>query len=143
MGEFKAERGRAIIEGALTFAGKKAKVATVGWCFGGGWSLQSALIAGKQAKACIIYYGMPEKDKERLKTLKAPVLGIFASQEKWISPEVVSQFEKDMKEVGKAVTIKNFDAEHAFANPSNPKYNKEYADQAYTMSIAFIKGKLR
>ncbi|MCL5459668.1 dienelactone hydrolase family protein, partial [Loigolactobacillus coryniformis] len=49
MGEFKQDRGDAIVKGALTYAGKNAKVATVGWCFGGGQSMQATLAAGKQA----------------------------------------------------------------------------------------------
>jgi carboxymethylenebutenolidase len=143
MQAMKYERGKAIVEGALKFAGKKAKIATVGWCFGGGWSLQSSLIASQQAKACVMYYGLPEKDKEKLKALNAEVLGIFASKEQWISPEIVSQFEATMKEINKPITIKNYDAEHAFANPSNPNFNKTYADEAYSMSLNFIKEKLK
>lgn len=143
MQSVKIERAKAIIEGAIKYAGKKAKFGTVGWCFGGGWSLQSALLAGDKAKACIIYYGMPEKDKEKLKTLKAPVLGIFASQEQWISPAIVSEFENNMKELGKNITLKNYDAEHAFANPSNPKYNKEFAEDAYKNSLEFLKNNLK
>ncbi|TAE69474.1 MAG: dienelactone hydrolase family protein [Bacteroidetes bacterium] len=141
MGENKAERSKAILEGFFAYTGKKAKIATIGWCFGGGWSLQASLLAQKQAVGCIIYYGMPEKDKEKLKNLKAEVLGIFASQEKWINTKVVNQFEMDLKELKKKNTIKSFDAEHAFANPSNPKYNKEFAEQAYQMSLNFLKKK--
>jgi carboxymethylenebutenolidase len=137
------ERGKAIVQGARDYAGTKAKIGTVGWCFGGGWSLQSALLLGKQAKGCVIYYGMPEKDKEKLKTLQAEVLGIFASQEKWITTDIVNEFEKNMKEAGKPVTIKNFEADHAFANPSNPRYSADYAKQAYDLSLAFLKKKLK
>lgn len=67
MQEFKQERGDMIIKGALDHMGKKAKVGTVGWCFGGGQSLLTALAAGNQASACVIYYGMPTEDVERLK----------------------------------------------------------------------------
>jgi carboxymethylenebutenolidase len=137
------ERGKVIVEGARDYAGKKAKIATIGWCFGGGWSLQATLLLGKQAKGCIMYYGMPEKDKTRLKALKTEVLGIFARQEKWITNEIVDTFEKDMKEAGKAVTIKKFEADHAFANPSNPRYNAAFAQEAYSLSLAFLKKKLK
>ena len=142
MKAFKTERGKTIILGAKTYMGKNAKISTVGWCFGGAWALQTALILGKQVKGCVMYYGMPEKDKDRLKGLKAEVLGIFGSQDKWITGEVVQGFEGTLKELGKKYTIKSFDADHAFANPSNPKYNEKYANEAYTMSLAFIKGKI-
>ena len=42
------ERAKAIINGAIKYVGAKANVATIGWCFGGGWSLQTALLANKQ-----------------------------------------------------------------------------------------------
>ena len=81
MQEFKQERGDAIVKGALTFAGPKAKVGTVGWCFGGGESLLASLMAGKQGAACVVYYGMPVEDVAKLRTLNCDVLGIFAGQE--------------------------------------------------------------
>ncbi len=132
-------RLEAIIKGAMNFAGKGAKFSTVGWCFGGGWSLNAALLAGKKAKACVMYYGMPTKDIEKLKTLKTPVLGIFGSEDKWINPEVVADFEKNMQTAGKSLDVLMYEADHAFANPSNPRYKQEYANEAYQKSLAFIK----
>ncbi len=143
MGEAKPERLDAITKGAIDYAGKSAKIATVGWCFGGARSLQAALSAGKQAVGCVMFYGMPEKDVNRLKTLNTDVLGLFASKEQWISPAVVAQFEKDMQAAGKKVTVKSYDAEHAFANPSNPQYDKEKAEDAYMMAITYLKGKFK
>ena len=70
-----------IVNGAIKFAGPKAKIATIGWCFGGGWSLQTAILAGKQSVACVLYYGMPETDIAKLKTLNSDVLGIFANKD--------------------------------------------------------------
>lgn len=136
------ERLKSIVQGALAYAGKKARVATVGWCFGGAQSLQAALTAGKQAAACVMFYGMPEKDVTRLKSLRCDVLGIFAGREQWISPQVVAQFQQDMAAAGKKVEIKSYDAEHAFANPSNPRYDAEAAADAYTRAITYLKGRL-
>jgi carboxymethylenebutenolidase len=143
MGSFNPARGEAIIKGAIGFAGKDARIGTVGWCFGGGLSLQASLIAGKQAAACVIYYGMPEKDVNRLKSLQTDVLGIFATKEQWISPQVVKDFEANMKAAGKKLTVKNYDAEHAFANPSNPLFDKEATADAYGHALAFFKARLK
>ncbi len=137
------KRLQSIIKGALAYAGPKAKIATVGWCFGGGLSLQSAILEGKQAVGCVMYYGMPEKDVEKLKTLKCDVLGLFAGREQWISKAVVEQFEKDMATAGKTVKVKSFDAEHAFANPSNPKFDREASEEAYSLAITYLKEKLK
>jgi dienelactone hydrolase len=120
-----------------------AMLASIGWCFGGGWSLQEALLGGKQTVGCVMYYGMPEKDVARLKTLNSDVLGIFASQDKWISPEVVARFKKDMAAAGKSLTVESYDADHAFANPSNPKYKKADAAQAHAHALAYLRGRFK
>lgn len=143
MGEVKTERAVAILKGAQMYAGPKAQFASIGWCFGGGWSLQEALLGGKQTVGCVMYYGMPEKDVAKLKTLNTDVLGIFANQDKWINTEVVNQFKKDMATAGKKVTIESYDADHAFANPSNPKFNKEYATKAHAQALAYLRSKFK
>ena len=143
VGEVNEERARTIIKAVNEYVGKEAKIATLGWCFGGGWSMQSALLLEKQAVGCVIYYGMPEKDVKKLKTLNCDVLGIFATQDGYINPAVVSQFQKSMKEAKKKLTVKNYDAVHAFANPSNPKYDKEKSADAHTLTSEFLRSKFK
>jgi len=143
MQSVKTERAEAIIKGAITYVGNKANIATIGWCFGGGWSMQTALIAGKQAKACVMYYGMPEEKVEKIKTLNSPVLFVWPEQDKWINKEMVTKFEVNMKEAKKSLVVKNYNADHAFANPSNPKYSKEFADDAFKNATEFIKKNLK
>ena len=143
MGMVKTERAGAIIKGALAYVGTKANITTVGWCFGGGWSLQTALLSGKQAKACVMYYGAPEENIDKLRTLNAPVMLMWPTQDKWITKEVVTKFETNMKVAKKTLTVKSYDADHAFANPSNPKYNKPFADDAFTNASAFVKENLK
>jgi carboxymethylenebutenolidase len=143
MSEFKQDRGNAIIKGALNFAGKNARIGTIGWCFGGGQSLQAALLAGKQAVACVMYYGMPEENVERLKTLNCDVLNIWPTQDQWINKEVMDRFKSNMEAAGKKLTIKAYDADHAFANPSNPKYNASYTADAFTHSVKFFRERFK
>lgn len=137
------DRAQSIIKGVLNMVGSKAKIATIGWCFGGGWSMQSTLASAKQSKACVMYYGMPEEKMERIKTLNAPVLFVWPTKDQWINKEVVSKFEMNMKEAKKSLQVLSYDADHAFANPSNPKYSKEFADDAFTKATAFIKDHLK
>jgi carboxymethylenebutenolidase len=132
-----------IIKGAIAYAGPQAKIATVGWCFGGGLSLKASILAGSQAAACVMYYGMPVKDVDQLKTLNTDVLGLFAGKEQWISPKVVAEFEANMKLAGKGIQTKIFDAEHAFANPSNPAYDKAATEEAWNMAINYFKARLK
>lgn len=143
MGEFKQDRGNAIVRGAIAYVGKDAKIGTVGWCFGGGQSLQAALVANKQAAACVMYYGMPEENVNRLKTLNCDVLNIWPTQDQWINKAVMDKFEANMKAAGKNLTIKSYDADHAFANPSNPKHHKEFTVDANQATVEFFKAKLK
>jgi len=145
MSEFKADRGLSIVKGALGYAGSNAKIGTVGWCFGGGWSLQAALAAGKQAAACVMYYGMPEENVEKLKALNCDVLNIFAAKDKWINQDVVTRFETNMKTAGKKVVVKKYEADHGFANPSNPMgaFDETAAKDAYKNTVEFFKVRLK
>lgn len=139
MQQVSQERAKQIIEGAYNFAGNNAEVATLGWCFGGGWALQAGIIGkDENLSGVVMYYGMPEKDPQRLANLGAPVLGIFAKQDGHITPEVVDNFKANMLRADQQLDVHMFDAAHAFANPSNPKYDKEAAQEAYELTIAFL-----
>lgn len=145
MQQFKQERGDMIVKGALDYVGENAKVGTVGWCFGGGQSLLASLAAGKRAAACVVYYGLPVEDVEQLKKLNTDVLGIFATQDKWITPEIVSKFEENMKAAGKKLIVKNYDADHGFANPSNPigHFDESAYNGSYKATLEFFKARLK
>jgi carboxymethylenebutenolidase len=131
-----------IVNGALGYAGKKAKIASIGWCFGGGWSLKSAILSKKQAVGSVMYYGMPVQDVEKLKSLNCEVLGLFATEE-WISKQIIEEFAVNMKTANKILNYKIFEAEHAFANPSNPKFDEKAATEANAMAVKFLKEKFK
>ena len=143
MKEVKEPRIENIIKGAIAYSGKKSKIVSVGWCFGGGWSLRSALLEQKHAIGCVMYYGMPVKEVEKLKTLNCDVTGFFAGKEKWINKDVIAEFDKNMTTAGKKLTYKFYDADHAFANPSNPIYDKDADADAHTKSVAYMKEKFK
>jgi carboxymethylenebutenolidase len=134
-------RLESIVKGGMKYAGKRAKIANVGWCFGGAWSLKSALLAEKQTVGSVMYYGMPVKDVEKLKTLNSDVLGLFAT-EQYISKEIIEAFAANMKTAGKTLTYKIFDGVHGFANPSNPKYDEAASKEAYGMALEYLKKRL-
>lgn len=141
-GADKARLG-AIMKGAIAYAGPKAEIASVGWCFGGSLSLQSAMLEGKQAKGCVMYYGFPEQDVEKLKALDTDVLGIFGNKDKAIGPQVVDTFEANMKKAGEKIEVVRYEADHGFANPSNPVYDKTAAADAYKRSLSYLKDRLK
>lgn len=136
------DRALSIISGAIDFAGKDAKIGTIGWCFGGGWSLQASIMLAKQGSACVMYYGIIENSPETFKELNAPVLGIFAEKDGWVNPEVYGNLEKNIKAAGKKITVKSFNADHAFANPSNAKFDEAATKEAKDLTINFFKENL-
>lgn len=136
------ERAFDIISGAIDYVGKHAEVGTLGWCFGGGWSLQASIMLGKQGKACVMYYGIIENTPETFKNLDAPVLGIFATKDAWVNPKVVANLGKNLKAAGKKIIVKSFDADHAFANPSNSSFNERATNEANELTIKFFKENL-
>lgn len=130
------------IRAALDFATsdsriKATKRASIGWCFGGRWSLEAA-IANADLDGAIIYYGKPETDPARLSTVKARVLGIFGLRDQGIPMADVEAMEAGLAQAKVDVKIHKYDAEHAFANPSNPKYDQENAADAWAKVIAFL-----
>jgi carboxymethylenebutenolidase len=136
-----ADMGRmtAIMQGAIKYAGSKASIYSVGWCFGGMWSLQTAILAGPQAKGSVMYYGRPESNMEKLKSIQCDIIGFFGNFDQSPSPTMVNDFEKNMKEAGKNLSVNRYQAGHGFANPSNPSYNAAAKEDSYAKAIAFLK----
>ena len=134
-----ADRIKQIFDGAVKFAGENSEFGTIGWCFGGGWSLQMSIWLEDKGKACVMYYGIIENSPETFATLNAPVLGIFAKNDGWVNSEVYGKLEKNINAAGKKITIKEYDAEHAFANPSNQYFDEEAAQDAKNHVLNFFK----
>lgn len=144
MQQFKQDRGMAIMKGAIAHAGPKARIGTIGWCFGGGLSLLSSIAAEKQGVACVMYYGMPTEDVDQLKKLNTDVLNIWPTKDQRINKEVMDKFAANMEKAGKKLTIKSYDADHAFANPSNARgYNEAAAKDAWSHTIEYFKARIK
>jgi carboxymethylenebutenolidase len=124
--------------------GKGAKkVGVIGWCFGGGWSLGTAMLLPDKIDATVMYYGRVETDKEKLSPVKSPILGFFGGKDKSIPVENVRAFEKALKDLGKPVEIRVYEnADHAFANASGGNYNPEAAKDSWNRTTAFLKKNL-
>jgi carboxymethylenebutenolidase len=145
-----ALENRALLEQNLRRAaaylqGKGAKkLGVIGWCFGGGVSLNTALDIPEKIDAAAIYYGHLETNPTRLAKLDSPVLGIFGAKDESIPVATVGQFESALKKLGKPVEIEIYEgAGHAFANPSGGNYKAEAAQDAWTRTVAFFRKHLQ
>ena len=122
----------------LSIAGAP-RIASLGWCFGGGWSLNAAMLFPKKIDASVIYYGQLTDDAENLRLLDAPLLGFFGSEDRGIPVESVRAFERALQRLRKDYDIKIYPGlRHAFANPTGNNYNAEAADDAWQRTLNFL-----
>ena len=114
------------------------KVGTIGWCFGGGWSLNASIAT--PVDATVIYYGRVNPPAEKLANLQGPVLGHFGELDKNINKEMVDGFEAQMDKAGKKdlLTVHWYSADHAFANPTGARYDSEDAATAWQRTVEFF-----
>ena len=114
-------------------------MASIGWCFGGAWSLNTALAMPDTLDAAVIYYGHLVTDPERLETLQMPILGLFGAEDQGIPLDSVEAFSSALETLGKDATIVVYPgADHAFANPSGHNYQPEAAEAAWRETVSFL-----
>ena len=82
---------------------------------------------------------MPDTKPASLERLQAPVLMIWGDQDGWINQKVVDGFKEAMAKVQKPLTTLSYHANHGFANPSNPKYDKASGEAAMAETLKFFK----
>ncbi len=117
----------------------KSRIGSIGWCMGGGYSLQLAIHEPKLT-ACVVNYGAMPTDPADIAKIQAPILGNFGADDRGITPDAVHAFESAMKTAGKSVDLKIYDgAGHAFENPNNTAgYRPEAAADAWNRIVAFF-----
>jgi carboxymethylenebutenolidase len=119
-----------------------SKIASLGWCFGGGQSLQLALNSQEHPLAAtILYYGTPlVTDKALLSKIKWPVLGIFGDKDQAIPVEEINQFGNSLNQSGITNNIHIYKGlGHAFANPSGDNYAPKETEDAWQKTLSFLK----
>jgi carboxymethylenebutenolidase len=123
---------------------KKDRIGAIGWCMGGGYSLDVALQEPTLA-ADVINYGHLATDPASLAKINAPVLGMFGGQDRGITPDDVHKFEAAMKQQGKKIDIKIYDdAGHAFENPNNKDgYRPADTTDTWKRTVAFLAENLK
>jgi len=123
---------------------RKDRIGSIGWCMGGGYSLDVALQEPTLA-ADVINYGHLATDPEALKKINAPILGIFGAQDHGITPDDVHKFGEAMDRLGKKGDIKIYDdAGHGFENQNNKEgYRAADAADAWKRIVDFLATNLK
>ncbi len=121
-----------------------SRIGSIGWCMGGGYSLETAVAEPKLA-ACVVYYGRLVTDPKTIEKIHAPILGSFGALDQGITPESVRAFDEAARGMGKKVDIKIYEgAGHGFASfADSPAYRPDAAKDADFRAEAFLKRYLR
>lgn len=137
------------LRGAITFvrdheATTADKVGTVGFCMGGALSLYTAT-KNPQVGACVVFYGGHPNVQPDLSNLQAPVLGLYAERDGFVTPELVRALEDRLKGLGKSAEIHIYpDADHGFFNDTRPTvYNETAAKDAWRRVLEFFSQHLK
>ena len=114
------------------------QVASLGWCFGGGQSLQLSL-SDADLNATVIYYGTLTTNRSTLGQIDAPVLGVFGSEDQVVGIENVREFNRTLGDLGVEREIYVYEgASHAFANPSGESFRPNDTRDAWSKTLRFL-----
>jgi len=120
-----------------------SNVASLGWCFGGGQSLQLAL-SDVSLASTVIYYGSLVTEESRLETLDWPVLGVFGADDQVVPIDSVEAFKANLDDLGITNEVYVYpNVGHAFANPSGDNFAPEAAADAWTKTLDFLNSHLK
>jgi carboxymethylenebutenolidase len=120
------------------------KIGTVGFCMGGALSLYAAS-KNPEVGACVVFYGGHPNVKADLGSLHAPVLGIYAGKDTFVTPQVVAELDRELTALGKRHEFHTYnDAPHAFFNDDRPEvHDPKASDNAWAKTVAFLRHELR
>ncbi|HEX5875025.1 MAG TPA: dienelactone hydrolase family protein [Pyrinomonadaceae bacterium] len=119
------------------------KIGVVGFCMGGALALYTAT-KNPKIGACVVFYGGHPNVKPDLPNLHAPMLGLYADRDDFVTPDSVRELERKLKDLGKEVEVKIYpDADHAFFNDARPEvYNEGAAADAWRRTVEFLRKNL-
>lgn len=143
--ELDADRAEKEIAGAGNYLLQRPECSSktfgvVGFCMGGALAQYTALHE-KKVGAAISFYGGFKKLDMPWKNLSAPLLLIYAGNDKSVPAEQGRELEKTLKGMGKNVETKVYPGTgHAFFNDSRPQvHNAEAAADAWRRTLDFFR----
>ena len=118
------------------------KIATFGASMGGRYALRLALLRPEAVAAVVAIYSRMETDIAKLKPLRAPVLGIYAEQERnW--PDKQQDFEAAADAIDKEAESVSYDAAHGFVDPDSEHYDEIAGAEAWDEVVKFLARRMK
>jgi carboxymethylenebutenolidase len=141
--EMATARLNAVREYAVKLPSANGKVATIGFCWGGGKSFSYAATQPSLA-AAVVYYGIPPEAAD-LARIKAPVLGFYGGDDARVT-STVTPAEAEMKKLGKTYEPHVFEgAGHGFLRAQEDRNgaNLKATRMAWPRTVAFLREHLK
>ena len=119
------------------------KLGLMGFCIGGFMTLVGAS-RYPELGAVVAFYGAGyDPTPEEVAKVNAPVLAIYGSKDQSVSPDQIKKIQQMYKAAGKDLTVKIYDAGHAFINPAHGMGNEKAAAEAWPLAVNFLKQHLK
>jgi carboxymethylenebutenolidase len=121
------------------------RIGSIGWSFGGGWSLETAFLLPDQLDAMVSYYGPIVTDVAKLRPVAVPMLGLYGAADQTIPTQDLVAYRAlltgPLQKNARIILYPN--AKHAFASAGSADYNSEVAAQAWKETAAFLSDHLK
>jgi carboxymethylenebutenolidase len=131
------------LRGANEYLGRHSstpKIGVVGFCMGGQLALFTATL-NPAVGACVNFYGVHPNVKPDYAKLSGPVLGLFAENDQFVTPQVARDVDAAIKKAGKQSEIHIYpNVDHAFFNDEREDiYDRAAAEDAWRRTLAFFR----
>jgi carboxymethylenebutenolidase len=100
--------------------------------------------ASERVGAVVDFYGVHPRVKLDWSHLRAPVLGLFAERDAFVTPAVANKLANELREAERQVEVVIYPkADHAFFNDTRPDvYDRTAAADAWRRCLEFLRANL-
>jgi carboxymethylenebutenolidase len=118
------------------------KISSIGFCFGGGMSVN--LACEIPLAACVVFYGNNPDPVDRVQNIAGPILGIYGAEDQRINSHL-DELVRSMAQFKKDFEMRIYPgAGHAFFNDTSPTtYREKPAQQAWEQVLLFFQRTLQ
>jgi len=114
------------------------RIGSMGFCMGGGLSLQLAC-RNSQLAAAVVFYGRNPTPIDLVKNIQCPILGNYGGADMGITEADIDLLKQTLTKYGKRFDIKVYPgAPHAFFNDTKERYQPEAAKDAWARTLKFL-----
>jgi carboxymethylenebutenolidase len=137
--DFVRSTDEAVRGAAQHLASRGSKVGLTGFCMGGAVAVIGA-VRIPELSAAVTFYGLPPAQAAKPKDVRVPIQGHFASEDTWVTPELVDRFEAELRAAGKTFDLHRYQGHHAFMNSDRKEvYDAAAAKLAWERTIQFFR----